>query len=441
MANTAWAFATLAVRDAPLLDAIASAAIKKLIELRAQNLSNTAWAFSALRVPPAPLFSAIAAAARPRITSEFDLQGLANTLWAFSTLPLGDLPLLAAIAAAAIPTISAAAPGLARRPCGAAGAYFEASRYANHLCQLVWGFSFSRHLALGGRLARTLRGALVSGGRRLDGAYPELEGWSAGARALCPCPVRPTTAAAAAAGAGAAADAAGAGAAASRGAGAGREPRLELQLRGIGVVLKPPGWEVDAKGQLSGSGLYLSGFTRAACAPRPSPVLTRSEFEFGFVHRLDVPSSGLILTGLHFEGYSELQWQMHTYSIGREYSVLLAGTVPSTLRVVEATINDFLPGRSFIDGVAGRPAETHVKASLQVQHRWGWVWECFGLACIAIHTGRRHQIRVHVQHAGHPTVTDEKYSHAAVLVSSFALEREVEEALGLSDRLRPLCRI
>jgi len=42
----AWAFATLGLRDEPLLDALAAAAISKRIELNSQNISNMAWAYA-----------------------------------------------------------------------------------------------------------------------------------------------------------------------------------------------------------------------------------------------------------------------------------------------------------------------------------------------------------------------------------------------------------
>mmetsp|Transcript_6053 Transcript_6053/g.13862 ORF Transcript_6053/g.13862 Transcript_6053/m.13862 type:complete len:183 (-) Transcript_6053:30-578(-) len=155
-------------------------------------------------------------------------------------------------------------------------------------------------------------------------------------------------------------------------------------------------------------------------------VLRLPEFEHGFVHRLDVPSSGLILAGTHFEGYGLLQWQMHTYAICREYSVLACSLPSSSLRCISEPVSDMLPGHSFVDHVAGRPAETHLKVTFHVvRQRHKLERERFGLACIAIHTGRRHQIRVHLQWSGHPTVTDEKYSRPAVLVTCLGLEREL----------------
>lgn len=185
----------------------------------------------------------------------------------------------------------------------------------------------------------------------------------------------------------------------------------------MGVVVKPAFWEVDAKGQLSASGLYLSHAMAKLCGPSPPPLLARPEFEFGFLHRLDVPSSGLILVGLSFEGYAELQWQMHTYAVAREYTVLVHGAPRGGLRRVAAPISDFLPGHSYVDHDAGRPAESSFKVGLHARQRPP-LPASFGLAAVAIRTGRRHQIRVHLRHTGHPTTCDERYAPAAVLLLS-----------------------
>jgi len=203
-----------------------------------------------------------------------------------------------------------------------------------------------------------------------------------------------------------------------------QEPEIMMRLRGISVVFKPPRWEVDAKGKLSSSGLYLSDYMAVAHGPNISAVLARSEFEYGFIHRLDVPSSGLILAGTSFHGYTSLQWQIHTYTIGREYAVLLNFVVPEALRDINAPIHDYLPGHSFVDD-RGRLAETHLKLAFHVRRKNLRNMEHFGLVSIAIHTGRRHQIRVHCQHAGHPTAVDEKYSHLSVAVCSRGLEFQV----------------
>lgn len=281
--------------------------------------------------------------------------------------------------------------------------YYEVARYMNHLCQLVWSFSFADRLD--GELAHQLRGLMLETGRRLDVADAALSGKIRTKSCSDQVPtIEPN--------------------------GTTKEPELPLRLRGVSVVLKPPSWEVDAKGQLSGSGYYLSRYMQGN-HDSSSSVLRVPDFEFGFIHRLDVPSSGLILTGTHFEGYGLLQWQMHTYTIGREYAVLLCCVVPAELRDIDVPVHDHLPSRSFVDDM-GRPAETHLKTCFHVVRRLRqWSAEHFGLVCISIHTGRRHQIRVHTQWEGHPTVTDEKYSHRSVLANSLGLERELGLQRGI----------
>lgn len=193
-------------------------------------------------------------------------------------------------------------------------------------------------------------------------------------------------------------------------------------------MMKPPNWEVDAKGPLMAGGRQLSRFMQWAHGPEPSPVLCHAAFEFGFVHRLDVPSSGLILAGTDLEGYALLQYEMHTYRIERQYAVQLHGVVSALLRDINVSINDFIIGRSFVDADAGRPAETHVSLAFHTVRRLHWSSERYGLVCFAIYTGRRHQIRVHSQWEGHPTVTDEKYSHRKLFVNSLGLSAELAAA-------------
>jgi len=48
LASTAWSLSRLLMCDLPLIDSIASAAIRRLTQLTCQDLSNFAWAFATL---------------------------------------------------------------------------------------------------------------------------------------------------------------------------------------------------------------------------------------------------------------------------------------------------------------------------------------------------------------------------------------------------------
>ena len=59
LANTAWAFATLAEKDSELLEVVRPAVVLQILEFTAQNLANTAWAFATLAVKDSELLEAV----------------------------------------------------------------------------------------------------------------------------------------------------------------------------------------------------------------------------------------------------------------------------------------------------------------------------------------------------------------------------------------------
>jgi len=61
LSNFVWSLATIKIADAPFLNSIASAAIRRRTEFGAQALSNTAWAFATLKFTDAPLLDSISA--------------------------------------------------------------------------------------------------------------------------------------------------------------------------------------------------------------------------------------------------------------------------------------------------------------------------------------------------------------------------------------------
>ncbi|CAE8715786.1 unnamed protein product, partial [Polarella glacialis] len=103
-------------------------------------------------------------------------------------------------------------------------------------------------------------------------------------------------------------------------------PALTVNLRGMAVVHKPPDWEVDGAARAAkedaeeaSTAKPLSSWLRCALPRRNCPVAWHPEMDHGFLHRLDVPSSGLILCGTTFLGLMVLRWQLDTYRIERQY--------------------------------------------------------------------------------------------------------------------------
>mmetsp|Transcript_28386 Transcript_28386/g.78046 ORF Transcript_28386/g.78046 Transcript_28386/m.78046 type:complete len:180 (-) Transcript_28386:120-659(-) len=141
-------------------------------------------------------------------------------------------------------------------------------------------------------------------------------------------------------------------------------------------------------------------------------------YGFGFVHRLDVASSGLVLVGTNFQGLFSLQWQKNTYEIGREYQVVSYDLEGLGLRNVNMKVNVFGTRVSRTSAEdRGQPAfsqflaEAHLRGGAAVDSG-------YSILVIRIYTGRRHQIRAHTRAVGHPTACDGWYAPSAVLLLS-----------------------
>lgn len=207
-------------------------------------------------------------------------------------------------------------------------------------------------------------------------------------------------------------------------------PQIVDLPRGMMVVLKPVNWEVDGLTSEGGGGLLLSSFVQSVLPRDQFPLVHTMELDFGFIHRLDVPSSGLVLGGTSLEGLFQLKWQLAVYSIQRQYVTVNHGHLGvSQVSVdfrIDATGAESL--RSVISD-AGRPACTslslvahlglggfnvHVGGAAPAGGR-----HCtdLSLLAISIHTGRRHQIRAHTRHVGHPVATDARYTPRDVTIA------------------------
>jgi len=123
----------------------------------------------------------------------------------------------------------------------------------------------------------------------------------------------------------------------------------------------------------------------------------------GIVHRLDRGTSGLMVIAKHDAAHEALTRQFHDREVEKEYIALVWGEVQ--------------PGRR-IDAPIGRDGSNRKKMSAKARRARSAVTrivrtEPFGrvltLADIAIHTGRTHQIRVHLSAIGHPIVGDALY--------------------------------
>lgn len=197
----------------------------------------------------------------------------------------------------------------------------------------------------------------------------------------------------------------------------GVRPELVLNLPGMVIVHKPSDWEVDGLVVDEGGHPPLSAYMQMIFPKIQFPLVWDAERSYGFLHRLDIPSSGLVLGGTTLEGYYCLRLQLDAQCLRREYSVLCHGMAAPALRGIAARV-DMAPEPTQRRSVAdsGKPSQTQVMVQMHVH---GCTPQDEGPMClvaIRIGTGRRHQIRVHLRHCGHPSVCDARYTCREVQV-------------------------
>lgn len=121
----------------------------------------------------------------------------------------------------------------------------------------------------------------------------------------------------------------------------------------------------------------------------------------GIVHRLDKDTSGLMVVAATVSAHTALVRQLEARSVSREYEAVCQGVLTAG-----GTVNQPI-GRHPVDRVrmavraTGRPAITHYRVIKRYRGHTHMLAK--------LETGRTHQIRVHMAHAGHALLGDPVY--------------------------------
>ncbi len=162
--------------------------------------------------------------------------------------------------------------------------------------------------------------------------------------------------------------------------------------------------------------------------------LLRNKYgEIYTVHRLDKNTSGIIVFAKNQETHKLLSQSFEERTVQKYYIGIIKGTPAEKEKTIDAPIaQNSVRHTHMIIHKRGKPSVTDYKV-LESFGRYSYVQ-------FNIHTGRTHQIRIHMQHAGHPIVCDELYGDGQPLLLSsikrkFNLSKNEIEEKPLLNRL------
>jgi 23S rRNA pseudouridine1911/1915/1917 synthase len=184
------------------------------------------------------------------------------------------------------------------------------------------------------------------------------------------------------------------------------EPKIIFEDQNICVVDKPYGMVVNNAKSVK-TDTVQNWFTNKMQWPKGSEAQSEFFQKGGVVHRLDKDTSGVMVLAKNEQTYEKLKNQFLERKTQKTYLALVHGKMPQESGIISAPI-DRHPKDSHKFAVSDNPSRTAITEwkVLKVLSAKGQV---LSLLELSPHTGRTHQLRVHMQHLHHPIVSDPIY--------------------------------
>lgn len=178
----------------------------------------------------------------------------------------------------------------------------------------------------------------------------------------------------------------------------------------VAVIEKPAGLVVHPN-----PGAGKDSVAAALLAKIPQTLgVGEDGFRPGIVHRLDADTSGLLLVAKNQAAFEFLKDAFKARRVVKFYSALVHGRMEKTYGVIEESIGR-KSGRGRFETGFGREAKTEYWVEREYQksspphEEEDSPLDQYSLLKIQLHTGRTHQIRVHMASLGHPVAGDKVY--------------------------------
>ncbi len=123
----------------------------------------------------------------------------------------------------------------------------------------------------------------------------------------------------------------------------------------------------------------------------------------GIVHRIDKDTTGLIIIAKNNTSHEKLAQMLQDYEVTRKYHAIVHGNFKDEEGFIDAPI-----GRHSGDRTKMAITQSNSKEALTF-YRVLEQFKGFSHVEVTLHTGRTHQIRVHMAHIGHPILGDLTY--------------------------------
>uniref|UniRef100_K3W4Y6 Pseudouridine synthase RsuA/RluA-like domain-containing protein n=1 Tax=Globisporangium ultimum (strain ATCC 200006 / CBS 805.95 / DAOM BR144) TaxID=431595 RepID=K3W4Y6_GLOUD len=204
----------------------------------------------------------------------------------------------------------------------------------------------------------------------------------------------------------------------------------------IAVIVKPTGVHVNGRGVRTVENA-LPMLLLASSSHSGAGVLSTPHA----VHRLDARVGGLLLIAKTRCAESHLSAQFENHSVRKQYRAILIGYVDTKALVRQQRLH-FAPSHRVGDDplmisdsdvlycsepVAGKPCSTALRVvsySKSGRYEWLTTVDLWPL------TGRKHQLRMHMAHIGHPIVGDDLYHNGSGAIGVASAHDDDGESVG-----------